>query len=226
MSKPILIERLGLKADLNSPIFTGTPEGPTAPLGTASTQLATTEFVQNNSSKVSATNKLDEKMYLLGALEQIDGATTGTNENIFIENNVLFGAAWNDYAEFRETEEKIEPGRVVIENGDGKLILSSERLQPAAYIVSDTYGFAIGRNEVNATPLALCGRVLAYTDCDKNNFSLGDVVCSGKNGTISKMNRDEIIKYPDRIIGVVSEIPNYEFWNYDIKVNNRIWIKI
>ena len=40
-----------------------------------------------------------------------------------------------------------------------------------------------------------------------------------------KMTREEIKEYPDRIIGVVSEIPNYEKWN-GIKVNNRIWIKV
>ncbi len=36
---------LGLKAPLDSPAFTGVPTGPTAALGTASKQLATTEFV-------------------------------------------------------------------------------------------------------------------------------------------------------------------------------------
>lgn len=35
------------KADLNSPSFIGTPGAPTAPKGTSSTQLATTQFVQN-----------------------------------------------------------------------------------------------------------------------------------------------------------------------------------
>ena len=37
-----------LKAPLNSPTFTGTPTGPTASLGTVSSQLATTEFVKNS----------------------------------------------------------------------------------------------------------------------------------------------------------------------------------
>jgi hypothetical protein len=36
---------LTLKADLDSPVFTGTPAGPTAAPGTDSTQLATTAFV-------------------------------------------------------------------------------------------------------------------------------------------------------------------------------------
>jgi hypothetical protein len=39
----------------------------------------------------------------------------------------VFGAVWNDYAEFRKSEE-MEPGRVVCENGDGTLSLSQKRL--------------------------------------------------------------------------------------------------
>jgi hypothetical protein len=37
------------KADTNSPTFTGTPTGPTAPSGTNNTQLATTAFVASSS---------------------------------------------------------------------------------------------------------------------------------------------------------------------------------
>ena len=41
------------------------------------------------------------------------------------------------------------------------------------------------------------------------------------------MTRLEIMKYPERIIGTVSAIPNYEYWGEkNISVNNRIWIKI
>jgi hypothetical protein len=41
------------------------------------------------------------------------------------------------------------------------------------------------------------------------------------------MTREEIKEYPDRIIGHVSEIPNYEYWGTgNVKVDNRIWIKI
>jgi hypothetical protein len=41
------------------------------------------------------------------------------------------------------------------------------------------------------------------------------------------MTRDEIKEYPDRIIGIVSEIPTYETWGTNnIKVNGRIWIRV
>ena len=41
------------KADKNSPTFTGTPQAPTAPAGTNTTQIATTAFVQSEVAKAS-----------------------------------------------------------------------------------------------------------------------------------------------------------------------------
>lgn len=138
----------------------------------------------------------------------------------------VYGAVWNDYAEYRSTP-KVKPGQCVIETGKGDLIKSSKRLQPGANIVSDTFGFAIGETEQTKTPLAVSGRVLAYPYEDRDSYQAGDPVCSGPNGTISKMTREEVREYPDRIIGTVSEIPDYEVWGTgNVKVNNRIWIKV
>lgn len=150
------------------------------------------------------------------------GAINGT-----IRAGQVYGAVWNDYAEYRQTKKHIQPGYCVIETGKGDLIKSSERLQPGANIVSDTFGFAIGETEQTKTPLAVSGRVLAYPYEDRDSYQAGDPVCSGPNGTISKMTREEVREYPDRIIGTVSEIPNYEVWGTgNVKVNNRIWIKV
>lgn len=138
----------------------------------------------------------------------------------------VYGAVWNDYAEYRSTS-KVKPGQCVIETGLGDLIQSTKRLQPGANIVSDTFGFAIGETEQTKTPIAVSGRVLAYPYEDRNSYQAGDPVCSGPNGTISKMTREEVREYPDRIIGTVSEIPDYEVWGTgNVKVNNRIWIKV
>lgn len=129
----------------------------------------------------------------------------------------------NDFAEFRNSNET-EAGRVVCENGDGTLSRSYTRLQPGAVIVSDTYGSAIGQGHGNI-PVAVAGRVLAYPYEDWWTFEPGEAVCAGPNGTVSKMSRREIRKYPERIIGTVSELPTYEKWK-DISVNGRIWITI
>jgi hypothetical protein len=61
--------------------------------------------------------------------------------------------------------------------------------------------------------MGVAGRVLAYPYQDRNNYKVGDAVCAAPNGTIDIMTREEIIQYPDRIIGIVDEIPNYERWS-------------
>lgn len=47
------------------------------------------------------------------------------------------------------------------------------------------------------------------------------------------MTREEIIQWPDRIVGTVSSVPEYETWGGGegadrdpVKVNGRIWIKV
>lgn len=138
----------------------------------------------------------------------------------------VLGAVWNDFAEYRASNE-ICAGRVVCECGNGFMTRSTKRLQPGAEIVSDTFGFAIGETKSCQTPIAVAGRVLAYPYEKRNSYKPGDPVCSGPNGTVSKMSRREVRKYPDRMIGTVSEIPDYETWGKnEIPVNGRIWIRI
>lgn len=137
---------------------------------------------------------------------------------------VLYGAAYNDYAEARQTN-GVSAGRVVVENGDDTLSISTERLMLGGNIVSDTYGMLIGGTDKAKTPIALCGRVLAYPFEDKEEYYPGAPVCTGPNGTVSLMSKDEVLHYPECIVGYVSAIPNYEEWNGK-KVKGRIWIKV
>lgn len=69
------------------------------------------------------------KAYLLGTTTASSGNHATTyNASVYTQGSVLYGAAWNDYAEYRQTDNFIEPGRVVCENGDDTLSLSVERL--------------------------------------------------------------------------------------------------
>ena len=155
-----------------------------------------------------------------------NGNTTKDDDNGVLVATKVRGAVFNDYAEYRESLIK-EPGRCVIETGYGDLELSTKRLQLGGNIISDTFGFSIGETNKAETPIAVCGRVLAYPYEDRYKFTAGAAVCSGPNGTVSLMTREEIKEWPDAIIGYVSEIPVYKEWGSDkIQVNNRIWIKI
>ena len=155
-----------------------------------------------------------------------NGNTTKDDDNGVLVATKVRGAVFNDYAEYRESLVK-EPGRCVIETGYGDLELSTKRLQLGGNIISDTFGFSIGETDKAETPIAVCGRVLAYPYENRYKFTAGAAVCSGPNGTVSLMTREEIREWPDAIIGYVSEIPEYKEWGTNkIQVNNRIWIKI
>ena len=141
-------------------------------------------------------------------------------------NSPLYGAVYNDYAEYRNSFEE-EPGRVVLEDSTGTCQRINSRLSPFAGVVSDTFGFSQGETEDAKIPLAVAGRVLVYPYRNKYDYKIGDCVCTAPNGTVDIMTREEIREWPDRIVGTVSEIPEYEEWGTGkVKVNGRIWIKV
>lgn len=136
-------------------------------------------------------------------------------------------AIWNDYAEYRTTLSNVKPGQVVADNDNGSLYITNKRLIPGAQVVSDTWGHIMGETDEAKTPLAVAGRVLAYTHRPREEYHAGMAVCSAPGGTVDIMTREEIRNYPDAIIGIVSEIPDYEEWGTGkVKVNGRIWIKV
>lgn len=183
----------------------------------------------NTDTKVTTAAQTSSKIYVTGTPST--GTVTGTlqyNANVYISGNVMYGACWNDYAEYRISDCQ-EPGRVICENGDDTLSLATERLQPAGNVISDTFGFTIGETEMAKTPVAVSGRVLAYPYESREEFkkNIGRPVCSGPNGTVSIMTDEE---YRDKgycAIGTISAVPDYEEWGTGkVKVNGRVWIKV
>ena len=199
---------------------------------TGNAATATTATVATNLDPSASTSKA----YVLGVISTTAGNRAPVyNASVYTEGSVLYGAAWNDYAEMREVpeaqkeENPIAPGSCVREVGDGRMVMSTERLQRGCKIISDTYGFNIGETDKCKTPIAVSGRVLVNI-LEGREFAsnhIGWPVCSGPNGTVSIMTEEEEEKYPSRIIGTISEIPNYETWGENnIKVNGRIWIYV
>ena len=179
-----------------------------------------------------------EDCYFVYGSDANYNSSTNTTANIkFGSDAKVYNAVWNDYAEYRAAEET-EPGRVIAPNKKGIGQKTTKRLQAGARIISDTYGMAIGETDKAKTPVGLVGRVLAYPCRNINEYTIGDCVCSAPNGTVDIMTREEIQQYPDRIIGTVDEIPDYDIWDgiltlpdggktgNQLKVNGRIWIDI
>lgn len=215
-----------IAANISGSSASCTGNAATATTASACSGNSTTATTATNATNVYINSDTSSKIYVLGA------TTTGNTKvyresSVYMQSNVLYGAAWNDYAEYRETKETIAPGRVICENGDDTLSLATERLQPGASVVSDTFGFTIGETEKAKTPIAVSGRVLVYPYEDRYSYKPGDAVCAAPNGTVSKMTREEIREYPERIVGTVSAIPEYETWGEgNVPVNGRIWIKV
>lgn len=152
----------------------------------------------------------------------------GVSGNIYAAN--VYGAVWNDFAEFREGPANI-PGYVFSEVGDDTIELSRRRLQPGSMICSDTYGFAIGETDKAITPIAVAGRVLAYPmeDREEYRYHIGGFVGASEDGRVTIMTPDEVRNYPESIIGTISAVPDYEEWGaegHKVRVDGRVWIKV
>lgn len=175
-----------------------------------------------------ATNNTTTKQYLTMSTTTSGYGTLNTKTALYTENNVIFGAAWNDYAEYR-CGDVTEGGYCIVEKGDDTLVLSSARMIPGANLTSDTFGFAIGKSDTCQTPVAVSGRVLAYPYEPVEEFkkNIGHPVCSGPNGTVSIMTDEEYKEKGYCAIGTISAVPAYETWgSANVKVNGRVWIKV
>ena len=188
------------------------------------------ESAINISGAIKTTNTADGTTVNNSVYSGNTAASINTSGGIYAAKNIwglkVFNAVFNDYAECRTTID-LTPGHVVVDQDDGSLVCSSKRLQPGAQVISDTYGHLMGGTDKARTPIAVAGRVLVYTYQPRENYHAGMAVCSAPDGTVDIMSRVEICEYPDCIVGIVSEIPQYETWGSDnVKVDGRIWIKI
>lgn len=169
---------------------------------------------------------------LSGYLANHSGATTCTlgdinNQWYNIYCRTINVSAGNDIAECVTGDVELEAGRIIIFDDNGCTHLTHQRLLPGARVLSDTYATLLGQTAEQAAPVAIAGRVLAYPYQDRSKYHAGMAVCSAPDGTIDIMTREEMVQYPDCIIGIVTEIPNYNSWGpNNIPVDGRIWIMV
>ena len=214
--------------------YTSCVHGITANAATSgNTALGKSKYVVKETGEYLILTSDSSIYFFTGAGTLDDRCLTYINADGEFHTVKTYGAVWNDYAEYRESN-IIEPGRVIKENGDDTLSLTTERLERGCEIISDTFGFAIGETEKAKTPTAASGRVLAYPYESREEFKkhIGWPVCSGPEGTVSIMTEEEEIKYSSRVIGTISAVPDYEIWyggtgkDIPIKINGRVWIRV
>ena len=163
---------------------------------------------------------------------RVTSGAIAQSRRIWTAGDSVTGAVWNDYAECRESDCE-DFGYVLMEVGNDSLTKTTERLSHFAGVSSDTWGFSQGETDKAKTPIAVAGRVLVYPYQNRNNYKPGDCVCAAPGGTVDIMTREEVREWPDRIVGTVSCVPDYEEWGGGegadrdpVKVNGRIWIKV
>ena len=169
--------------------------------------------------------------FYFSANKAVSAELNNTNSNAQLIAGRFTTTSGNDYAECRLTSTN-EPGRCVTETSSGIMVKTNKRLLPGCKVISDTYGNCIGATKEDNIPIAISGRVLVYPYRAREEYTLGAAVCSAPDGTVDIMTRDEIMMYPERIVGTVSEIPTYDKWyngqleNNEINVDGRIWIYV
>jgi hypothetical protein len=89
---------------------------PSLPSGGATNQILVSDASGNAKWHSVAKSTDTSKRYLVNT-----GSASGLDyiESVYTQDNVLFGAAWNDYAEFRAQKERTEPGYCVASSDNG-----------------------------------------------------------------------------------------------------------
>jgi len=151
------------------------------------------------------------------------GTTITVNGNLTADK--VYNAVYNDIADYFElnTEMEIEFGKAYIYD-KGTVRKSRKYCEIGILgIASDTYGFGIGNKEGKPQiPISVAGYVLAHVD---NEYPSGTPLTCMEDGKLTKIKLDDIIKYPERIVGTYIKNEHHLEW-HGIKVNNRHWIKI
>lgn len=145
-----------------------------------------------------------------------------------ITASAVYGAVWNDLADCIRVPEntELEFGRCYC--FDGKNYHKSFKYLDDGIIGihSDTYGFKMGIKNSKTLDVAISGFVLAYVD---KEYKPGTPLTCGPNGTLTKMKRRHVKKYPEKLVGIfwkpeIKEVLKSN--NREVQVNGRFWIKV
>lgn len=157
----------------------------------------------------------------------VNPAGTGRlNYNGYLYATKVYGATYNDFADFMKLpeDEPVEFGKVYYRNKSGELRRTVEYNQKGIVgIASNTYGSSVGHiDKTHQVPLAVAGFVLAYVD---DIYEPGTPLTSSADGYLTKMENDDKIAYPERIVATFDREETELGWN-DVAVNGRHWVKV
>lgn len=146
-----------------------------------------------------------------------------------IKGNKVYNAVWNDLADCIPVDDEVEleAGRCYCFNGTNYYKSNKYLADGIIGIHSDTYGMHMGSKQgVKQMDVAVAGFVLAYVD---QEYPVGTPLTCGPDGMLVKIERDDKIEYPEKIIATYWKREPSEYWGSDtqkVKVNGRKWVKI
>ena len=146
-----------------------------------------------------------------------------------ILGNKVYNAVWNDLADCIPVDDEVEleAGRCYCFNGTNYHKSNKYLADGIIGIHSDTYGMHMGAKQgVKQMDVAVAGFVLAYVD---QEYPVGTPLTCGPDGMLVKIEREDKIEYPEKIIATYWKKEPEEYWGSEtqkVKVNGRKWVKI
>ena len=167
-------------------------------------------------------NRDDTRGWIFKSSDASD--TTGNYASIsgrgYIYGAKVYGAVYNDIADFIEADEEAEFGYVYCRDSEGKIRKTSKKGQHALGIASDTFGFSMGKIDNKCQiPIALGGWALAYLD---KIYPFGTPLVATKNGKLTKAS---IFTKSYNIVAFFDREEKNEMW-HDVEVKGRHWVKV
>jgi hypothetical protein len=185
-----------------------------------------------NFRKASGTQALylaDSGQVCIGTTTPYDGTTklTVAGDIRATASGKVYGAVWNDFADYLEVDNKVEIefGKVYVRTKKGETRTSLHPCEKGIIgIASDTFGMSVGKKGKGKKeiPIAVAGIVLAY--CDRE-YESGTPLTSGRNGIVTKMYWWELIFKPHCLVATFYKPESQKKWN-GVTVNNRHWVKV
>lgn len=154
----------------------------------------------------------------------VSGDMTATGD---IYANKVWDGVWNDLADFQDLADEYIPGKCYYDTLEGAKICNVRCQKSVIGILSDTFGFALGKDKNKGqAPFAVSGWVLAYVedDCEP-----GDPLTNDKHGNLIKIEYPEKCAWPERIVAIYKKPETSDYWGPDgnkIYVNGRHWVKV
>ena len=165
------------------------------------------------------------------AICSFNAATAQTSGSVAelrqLRGSKVWGAVWNDFADFQLLCDNLEFGKCYYDTADGAKICNERCQMSVIGIASNTFGNSVGiRDDQMQVPIAVSGWVLAYVD---KEYPCGTPLTNDEFGNLTEMTLEEKRNYPERLVGIYKRKEMDEEFGIEgskIKVNNRHWVKV